>query len=81
MKKLYFVNFNEEYAFVCDIADDDIQIAVSKFQIVVSKALEDLRRRYPKFKSYYQRYWEDDEGSIWIDYGSHCQFYVLKTEN
>ena len=75
MKKLYLVNFNEEYEPVCDIADDDDSL------IVVSKALEDLRRRYPKFKSYYQRYWEDDEGSIWIDYGSHCQFYVLKTEN
>ena len=64
MKKLYFVNFNGEYEFVCDIAEGDI---------FISKALVE-------FQSYYQRYHEDDEGSIWIDYGSHSQFYVLKTD-
>jgi len=71
MKKLYFVNFNGEYEFVCDIAEGDL---------FISKALDDLYKRYPKFQSYYQRYHEDDEGSIWIDYGSHSQFYVLKTD-
>ena len=27
-------------------------------------------------KSYYQRYWEDD-GKIWVDYGSHTQFLYI----
>ena len=29
------------------------------------------------FKSYYTRFWEDDEG-IYIDYGSHVKYFLLK---
>ena len=42
---------------------------------------KDLAKRRPKFISFYKRWWEDDNGNYWIDYGSHSEFYILKEEN
>ena len=46
----------------------------------VGLALDDLGRRYPEMKSYYQRWWWDDFHRMWIDYGSHIEFYILQEE-
>jgi hypothetical protein len=40
------------------------------------KALEDLKKRAPNFKSYHQRCWDDAFGRFWIDVGSHLCFYI-----
>ncbi len=32
------------------------------------------------FKSYYQRYTEKPDGSIWIDVGSHTEFFWIVNE-
>ena len=40
----------------------------------------DLRTRRPDFTSYYMRMWNDDNDDIWIDYGSHTEFYMVKKE-
>ena len=42
---------------------------------------QDLKKRRPKFISYYKRCWEDNDGNYWIDYGSHSEFYILRSEN
>ena len=39
---------------------------------------KDLSNRRPNFHSYYNRYWENDDGDYWIDYGSHSEFYIAK---
>lgn len=69
MKKLYFRYSNGKDEYICDINDND------KY---VSKALDDLYKRNPKYQSYYQRTWTDDDGWIWIDVGSHSEFYIVK---
>jgi hypothetical protein len=33
-----------------------------------------------KFKSYYQRWTELEDGSTMIDYGSHTQFYYIRED-
>ena len=65
---LYFQHSDGSFSFVCDLKEDDLP---------VSKALEDLYERNPKFQSYYQRVWKDDNGAVWIDVGSHTEFYVV----
>ena len=47
---------------------------------VMATIVEDLRRRNPKFKSYYTRTWKDAKGWTWFDIGSHFEFYVMKEE-
>lgn len=61
-----------------DTDDNEILVEedISKEQ-AVSLALNDLKKRVPKAKSYYQRCWEDDHGRFWIDYGSHTCFYIM----
>ena len=71
MRKLYFQYSDGSRSYVCDILENDL---------FVSKALDDLYRRNPNYKSYYQRIWTDDDGITWIDVGSHSEFYVLKEE-
>ena len=43
---------------------------------IVSAALGDLKDRNPKYKSYYQRTWTDDNGWLWVDVGSWSEFYI-----
>ena len=71
MRKLYFQHSDGSYEYICDIGQDDM---------IVSVALDDLYKRNPKYQSYYQRVWTDDDGSTWIDVGSHTEFYVVKGE-
>lgn len=51
-----------------------------KEENAVELAIDDLGRRYPEVKSYYQRCWWDDFHRMWIDYGSHIEFYILQEE-
>lgn len=32
------------------------------------------------FKSYYQRYWTEPNGTMIVDYGSHTKFYFVKED-
>ena len=66
--KLYFQHSDGSQSFVCDTEDGHY----------VSDALEDLQKRNPKYKSYYQRTWMDDNGWVWIDVGDHVCFYIVK---
>lgn len=43
---------------------------------IISVALNDLKKRNPKYKSYYQRTWTDDGGWLWVDVGSWSEFYI-----
>ena len=47
----------------------------------VTAALRDLSKRNPRYFSYYQRTWKDNLGNLWIDVGSHTEFYILKASD
>lgn len=72
MRKLYFQHSDESMEYICTIDDND--------PMFVSVALEDLHKRAPHFRSYYQRVWTDDNDWTWIDVGDHSCFYVLKND-
>ena len=71
MMKLYFQHSDGSMEYVCE---------VDKNGPYVSTILEDLYKRNPKFQSYYQRIWKDDNGWTWVDVGSHTEFYILKKD-
>ena len=71
MKKLYFRHSDGSDEYIRDVGDKDLY---------VSMALEDLYQRNPKYQSYYQRVWTDNNGWIWIDVGSWSEFYIVKDE-
>lgn len=66
--KLYFQHSDGSESFVCETEEGRY----------VSDALEDLHKRNPNYKSYYQRIWMDDNGWVWIDVGSHTEFWIVK---
>lgn len=67
--KLYFSNNKDEK----ELVSPNVMTTEEGLRL----AVEDLKTRRPGFISYYQRYWLDDNDDIWIDYGSHTEFYVL----
>ena len=69
--KLYFIN-NEDKL-------EPIQ-EVNPGENIGEIIRADLRTRRPDFTSYYMRMWYDDNNDIWIDYGSHTEFYIVKKE-
>lgn len=69
--KLYFQHSDGSVDYVCDVENG----------LYVSAALKDLYERNPKYQSYYQRTWKDDNGWIWIDVGSWSEFYIIKEES
>lgn len=69
--ELYFRNGDHELEFISEI--DNME---ESWKIVNA----DLKKRYPGFVSYYQRFWINPDGDMWIDYGSHSEFYILKRE-
>ena len=56
-----------------------VQKDVTKLN-AIKVALEDLKKRNPKFESHYQRAWDDNYGRYWIDVGSWSEFYILHDE-
>ena len=68
---LYFLDKRDKQHLVA--RDVDEQDAITKMTI-------DLCNRYPDFKSYYNRVWWDEFHRMWIDYGSHTEFYILQEE-
>lgn len=68
---LYFLDKNDKQHLVArDVIEED----------AMPKMLIDLYNRYPDFKNYYQRVWWDEFHRMWIDYGSHTEFYILQEE-
>lgn len=67
--KLYFQHSDGSESLVCE---------VDGYSSAISKALSDLKRRNPKYTSYYQRTWFDDNCWMWIDVGSWSEFYIVK---
>ncbi len=47
----------------------------------VKTALDELGIRNPRYVSYYQRVFYNDKGEMYIDVGSHTEFYVWKEGN
>ena len=72
-RKLYFMHSDESLEFICDLIGEEADRPVGK-------ALDDLYKRNPRYQSYYQRVWNDDNGNMWIDVGSHSEFYVVKND-
>ena len=68
--KLYFQHWDGSMEYIRDIDNE----------AYVGAALDDLHKRNPKYQSYYQRTWKNDEGCVWIDVGSHSEFYIVKPE-
>lgn len=65
---LYFSDRNGEESIV-DVAlkgDDAVSEAIDK----------DLKTRRPGFVSHYKRFWIDQKERLWVDYGSHSEFYI-----
>lgn len=68
---LYFLDKDDkQYLVAMEVAAEN----------AVELAIGDLGRRYPDFKTYYQRVWWDEFHRMWIDYGSHTEFYILQEE-
>lgn len=69
---LYFLDYNDERHKVKEgLADrDEAMKALTK----------DLKKRKPKFNSYYTRCWDDDQGRTWFDFGSHTEFYICEND-
>jgi len=72
--KLYFQHSDGSHEFIRELSDNRDQLGA------VSDVLEDLHKRNPKYKSYYQRTWKDDNGWTWIDVGSYTEFYIVKPD-
>lgn len=70
--KIYFVNANDEREFVSDVFDNG--------KVLNDILDKDLKSRRPDFKSYYKRCWLDENDDLWIDFGSHTEFYVISKE-
>lgn len=68
--KLYFQHADGSEDFVCETEDGRY----------VSDAMKDLYKRNPRYQSYYQRTWTDDNGWIWIDVGSYTEFWIAKKD-
>lgn len=71
MYKLYFEDKWEKRHFIDDIDDKEQAFAIFH---------QDLKNRYPNFKSYYTRSFPNEKGELIYDYGSHSEFYVLVKE-
>lgn len=71
MKTLYFQHSDRSMEHIRKLFDEENY---------VDAALDDLKKRNPRFKSYYQRVWTNDEGWTFIDLGSHTEFYVIKDD-
>ena len=65
--KLYFQHSNGKLDLVKEIVSVDG---------AVSAALDDLKVRNPKYESFYQRTWTDQNDWYWIDVGSWSEFYI-----
>lgn len=72
--RLIFLDANGERHLVAD----GILTGVDGFY----QMYEDLKTRRPGFKSYYTNcsYLNDSSISIWIDFGSHTEFYILEAD-
>lgn len=68
---LYFLDRNDKQHLVATNVEEENAVGL---------AIDDLGRRYPEVKSYYQRCWWDDFHRMWIDYGSYTEFYLLQEE-
>ena len=69
--KVYFKNSKGQYILIGEA--DDVNAGMKM-------AMDDLKVRAPHFKSYYQRTWQDDDGTTWLDVGSWSEFYVIKVD-
>lgn len=69
--KLYFRRNNGEFIFIQDV--DGLTVGE-----IISLFLNYVHTINPKYKSYYQRYWKDENGWTWIDVGSYTEFGVVK---
>lgn len=69
--KVYFKNGKGQYTLIGEV--DDVNTGMKM-------AMDDLKVRAPHFKSYYQRTWQDDDGTTWLDVGSWSEFYVIKVD-
>ena len=68
---LYFVDkYDNQHLVAKDVGETD----------VMARMPIDLYNRYPNFKNYYNRTWWDEFHRLWIDYGSHTEFYILQEE-
>ena len=68
MKNLYFIRSNGEHLLVePKIAECDVVKFIKKF----------IKEKNPKFKTYYIRSWETEDG-IMYDVGSHTEFFILR---
>lgn len=68
--KLYFQHSDGSIDYCCDIGN----------RAYIDVVLEDLHKRNPKYISYYQRTWKDDNGWTWVDVGSYSEFYIIKAD-
>lgn len=71
MKKLYFRHSDGSDEYICDVNEKELYVDI---------ALQDLYMRNPRYQSYYQRTWTDDNGWFWIDIGSWNEYYIIKEE-
>ena len=70
--RLIFLDANGERRFVADGILTDVDGFYQMY--------EDLKTRRPEFKSYYTNCSYLNDSSIWIDFGSHTEFYILEAD-
>lgn len=68
---LYFLdNENKQHLVATDVNEAQVSDLIDL----------DLIVRKPDFKVHYYRVWWDDFIRMWIDFGSHTEFYLLQDE-
>ena len=70
MYKLYWGNYSSGYSLIGEY----------KNRKSMSSAMNEYLKEI-KFKNYYFRQWNDDEGFTMCDYGSHTNFFKFKNED
>jgi len=63
---------------------DKLKREIAKLEGEIEQVLKDMFKPINVFldehnyKSYYARYWKDEEGDWTVDVGSHTEFFILK---
>ena len=65
---LYFMHSNGTQSLVKPKVSEDC---------LMTEVMKDLKKRNPEYVSPYQRKFRDSKGWIWVDVGSHTEFYLL----
>lgn len=75
---LYFYDSDNKQHLVKENIDVEPD-AIAENESLMKYVEADLAKRKPDFNSIYKRVWWDEFFRMWIDFGSHTEFYIAQT--